>query len=154
MSAEFFFSYQPLVNVLKRFRSERYKFHHSGTLTLTFLFLHWQHVVSDKRVLAMVKSAAAELEDEQDEGALASDLDMELDFVSKVSELFVDLNLIFYDVERKNPPVEGNVCNIIRPVRIFFQRSQHNFELLRCNFWRWLQQKMWCQNPDIHKWFR
>lgn len=30
----------------------------------------------------MVKNAAAELEDEQDEGALASDPDMELDFVS------------------------------------------------------------------------
>ena len=53
-----------------------------------------QHVVSDKRVLAMVKSVAAELEDEQGDDVMSGNeenLDVELDFVSKNSEAFVDL---------------------------------------------------------------
>ena len=51
-----------------------------------FLFLHQQHVISDKRVLAMVKSVAGEFEEEQNEvtpGSTLGNLDVELDFVRK-----------------------------------------------------------------------
>ena len=41
-----------------------------------------QHVVSDKRVLAMVKTAAAESGDEKSEDIDPIDLDVELDYVS------------------------------------------------------------------------
>ena len=54
--------------------------------------------MSDKRVLAMVKSVAAELEDEQGDAAMSGNvenLDVELDFVSKDSEAYVDLYILF-----------------------------------------------------------
>ena len=41
-----------------------------------------QHVVTDKRVLAMVKSAAAEADDEQGDDTAGVDQDVGLDFVS------------------------------------------------------------------------
>jgi len=46
----------------------------------------------------MVKSVAAELEDEQGDAATSSNgesLDVELDFVSKDSEAFVDFYILF-----------------------------------------------------------
>ena len=47
----------------------------------------------------MVKSVAAELEDEQGDAAMSGNvenLDVELDFVSKDNEAYVDLYILFY----------------------------------------------------------
>ena len=51
----------------------------------------------------MVKSVAAELEDEQGDTATSSNvenLDVELDFVSKDSEAFVDFYILLYNKEK------------------------------------------------------
>ena len=54
-------------------------------------------------MLALVKSVAAELEDEQGDTATCSNvenLDVELDFVSKDSEAFVDFYILLYNKEK------------------------------------------------------
>ena len=51
----------------------------------------------------MVKSVAAELEDEQGDAAMSGNienLDVELDFVSKGSEAYVDLYILLYNNEK------------------------------------------------------
>ena len=61
----------------------------------------------------MVKSVAAELEDEQGDAAMSGNvenLDVELDFVSKDSEAYVYKFVYFFYITRKNCTCRNNLC--------------------------------------------